>query len=97
MIYFISSDLLFGCFAGFTLLAVDKGVQYILPANVLVEPLNQNTPSDITTSLDHAVVETAAGKRRGYARNDIFTFKGISYGALKYKSGGFMPPEKPAS
>lgn len=42
------------------------------------------------------VVETTAGKVRGYVRNGIFTFKGIPYAATTAGAARFMAPQKPA-
>jgi para-nitrobenzyl esterase len=42
-----------------------------------------------------AVVETAAGKVRGAARNGIHSFKGIRYGASTAGANRFMPPVEP--
>jgi para-nitrobenzyl esterase len=41
------------------------------------------------------VVETTAGKVRGYVRNGIFTFKGIPYAATTAGAARFMAPQKP--
>ena len=42
------------------------------------------------------IVETTAGKVRGYVRNGIFTFKGIPYVASTASKNRFMPPAEPA-
>ncbi len=50
----------------------------------------------IVASDKRAIVETSAGKVRGYTRNGIYTFKGIPYGATTEGNARFMPPTKPA-
>jgi para-nitrobenzyl esterase len=41
------------------------------------------------------VVETSAGKIRGFKRNGVYTFKGVPYGASTSGSNRFMRPTKP--
>ena len=41
------------------------------------------------------VVETDAGKIRGFSRNGIYAFKGVPYGSSTAGTGRFMPPIKP--
>lgn len=41
------------------------------------------------------VVETSAGKIRGFERNAVYIFKGVPYGASTSGVGRFMPPAQP--
>ena len=49
----------------------------------------------VVASDSNAVVETTAGKIRGYTQNGIYTFKGVPYGGPTGRSARFMPPSKP--
>ena len=48
----------------------------------------------LVASDHHAIVATTQGKVRGYSRNEIFTFRGIPYGASTADMARFMPPVK---
>jgi para-nitrobenzyl esterase len=57
-------------------------------------------PSDLSRTIIRASssianVETIAGKIRGYIRNDIYTFKGVPYGANTAGELRFLAPSKP--
>ena len=49
----------------------------------------------MVASDEATVVETSAGKIRGFRRNGIYTFKGVPYGASTSGARRFMPPAKP--
>ena len=54
------------------------------------------TEDTIQASDTNPAVETAHGHIRGYARNGVFAFKAVPYGADTSGSNRFMPPQKPA-
>jgi para-nitrobenzyl esterase len=51
----------------------------------------------IVASDENAIVETTAGKVRGFTRNNIVTFKGIPYAGTTAGKARFQPPTKPDS
>jgi para-nitrobenzyl esterase len=52
-------------------------------------------PAEIVASDENAIIETSAGKIRGYTRNGIQTFKGIPYAGSTAGKTRFLPPVKP--
>jgi para-nitrobenzyl esterase len=54
-----------------------------------------SSKASIVANDENAIVETTAGKVRGYTRNGIYAFKGIPYAANTEGKARFMPPAKP--
>jgi para-nitrobenzyl esterase len=52
--------------------------------------------SGIVSTSDSAIVETTAGKIRGFSRDGIFAFKGVPYADDTGGKNRFMAPAKPA-
>ena len=59
---------------------------------VALGAVHEGTGKSAITTPANAIVETSAGKVRGYVRNGIFTFKGIPYAGTTAGEARFLPP-----
>jgi para-nitrobenzyl esterase len=79
--------------AGVTKLAgVSAAVTVAGAPAVALSAVREGTAKPAITTPASAIVETAAGKVRGYVRNGIFTFKGIPYASSTAGEARFLPP-----
>lgn len=79
------------------LVATITGLESALPASTFAETsAPAEKESSILVAADQAIVETTAGKVRGYVHNKVYTYKGIPYGAPTDGKNRYMPPVKPS-
>lgn len=81
------------------LLASVTGIGLALPDAATASDVTElaSEKVSIVASAGSAVADTEYGKIKGYIRNDIFTFKGVPYGADTSGANRFMPPQKPTA
>src|SRR5690349_8087753 len=61
------------------------------PASIAASSERSPEKSTVVASRDNAVVETAAGRVRGYTRNGVHAFKGIPYAQSTAGPNRFLP------
>ena len=88
-------DVLKGAALGLTTSAAWLGLPEELRADGNRYPKLASSAADTISAADNApVVDTSAGKVRGYLRKNIYIFKGIPYADTTAGSNRFMPPQK---
>jgi para-nitrobenzyl esterase len=60
--------------------------------NVTLAAVREHAGKSLIETPPGAVIETSAGKVRGFVRNGIFTFKGIPYAGTTAGEARFLPP-----
>jgi para-nitrobenzyl esterase len=68
------------------------------PASAQAALHNPQAPcgqTKVVASDEATVVDTSAGKIRGFKRDGVYIFKGVPYGASTSGANRFMPPMKP--
>jgi para-nitrobenzyl esterase len=87
---------------GAATLAGSVAAAAVLPLHLTGADVKKSSPeasgkASIAANDENAIVETTAGKVRGYTRNGIYTFKGIPYAASSAGRARYLPPAKPIS
>ena len=67
----------------------------LLETGVMQPAVANGTGGSLITTDANTLVETGAGKVRGFTRNGIHTFKGIPYAASTEGANRFVAPAKP--
>ena len=73
----------------------DLNANAAAPSPSAPDPGCKSSGPTIVASDETNIVETSAGKIRGYSHVGIHTFKGIPYGASTEGAARFMAPTKP--
>jgi para-nitrobenzyl esterase len=88
-------------FGGMAAFGAGLASSVILPTDVMARPSHATGTempcgrATVVASDAATVAETTAGKIRGFARNGIYVFKGVPYGASTAGELRFMPPARP--